>query len=82
MVSFVHNPVSVLQDNYAPMRKGRCEVWEAWRTCRDEIRRLARRVRGLRPGEVCEAISQHDAEEETPPDEVEADQDCGIEITM
>ena len=49
---------------------------------RDGIRRLARRVRGLRPGECCEAIPQQDAEEETPPDEVEADQDCGIEITM
>jgi len=39
-------------------------------------------VRGLGLGELREAIPEQDAEEETPPDEVEADQDCGVEITM
>lgn len=43
---------------------------------------LARRVRGLCPWEVREAIPQQDAEKEAPPDEVEANQNCGVEITM
>ncbi|MCC8985503.1 MAG: hypothetical protein LM513_02830 [Nitrospira sp.] len=43
---------------------------------------LARRLRGLCPLEVREAILQQDAEKEAPPDEVEANQNCGVEITM
>ena len=43
---------------------------------------LARRLRGLCPLEVREAILQQDAEKEAPPDEVEANQNCGVQITM
>ena len=43
---------------------------------------LARRLRGLCPWEVREPIPPQDAQKEAPPDEVEANQNCGVEITM